>query len=124
MDVLDIKVRVKTRHLPEHLPSDSKQFAFAYHITIENNSDKTVQLINRYWKITDANGKTSEVQGAGVVGKQPILKAGEQFEYTSGAVIDTPVGNMEGYYEMELEDGERFRLPIDIFRLAIPSILH
>ncbi|GFD73260.1 Co2+/Mg2+ efflux protein ApaG [Alteromonas marina] len=124
MDVLDIKVRVKTRHLPEHLPSDSKQFAFAYHITIENNSDKTVQLINRYWKITDADGKTSEVQGAGVVGKQPILKAGEQFEYTSGAVIDTPVGNMEGYYEMELEDGERFRLPIDIFRLAIPSILH
>lgn len=124
MDVLDIKVRVKTRHLPDHLPSDSKQFAFAYHITIENKSNHTVQLINRYWKITDANGKTSEVEGAGVVGKQPFLKAGEQFEYTSGAVIDTPVGNMEGYYEMELESKERFRVPINVFRLAIPSILH
>ena len=124
MDVLDIKVRVKPRHLPDHLPSDSKQFAFAYHITIENNSDHTVQLLSRYWKITDANGKTSEVEGDGVVGKQPIMKAGEHFDYTSGAVIDTPVGNMEGYYVMEMEGGERFRVPINVFRLAIPSILH
>jgi ApaG protein len=124
MNPLDIEVRVKTRHLPDHLPSDSSQYAFAYHITIENKSDTTVQLINRYWRITDANGKTSEVQGAGVVGKQPILKAGETFDYTSGAVIDTPVGSMEGYYEMEQEDGMRFRVPINVFRLAIPSILH
>ena len=124
MDALDIEVRVKTRHLPGHLPSDSTQYAFAYHITIENKSNVTVQLINRYWRVTDANGKASEVQGAGVVGKQPILKAGESFDYTSGAVIDTPVGSMEGYYEMELEDGVRFRVPIAVFRLAIPSILH
>ena len=124
MDALDIEVRVKTRHLPDHLPSDSTQYAFAYHITIENKSNVTVQLINRYWRITDANGKASEVQGAGVVCKQPILKAGESFDYTSGAVIDTPVGSMEGYYEMELEDGVRFRVPIAVFRLAIPSILH
>lgn len=124
MNPLDIEVRVKTRHLPDHLPSDSSQYAFAYHITIANKSDTTVQLINRYWRITDANGKTSEVQGAGVVGKQPILKAGETFDYTSGAVIDTPVGSMEGYYEMEQEDGMRFRVPISVFRLAIPSILH
>ncbi|BFT29214.1 Co2+/Mg2+ efflux protein ApaG [Alteromonas sp. D210916BOD_24] len=120
----DIQVRVKTRHLPDHLPSDSKQFAFAYHISIENKSAETVQLINRFWRITDANGKVSEVEGAGVVGKQPILKANESFEYTSGAVIDTPVGNMEGYYEMEREGGERFRVPIPVFRLAISSILH
>lgn len=124
MEELDIQVRVKTRHLPDHLPSDAKQYAFAYHITIENKSNETVQLINRYWRITDANGKTSEVEGSGVVGKQPILKAGESFDYTSGAVIDTPVGNMEGYYEMERENGERFRVPISVFRLAIPSILH
>ncbi len=124
MNPLDIEVRVKTRHLPDHLPSDSSQYAFAYHITIANKSETTVQLINRYWRITDANGKTSEVQGAGVVGKQPILKAGETFDYTSGAVIDTPVGSMEGYYEMEQEDGMRFRVPINVFRLAIPSILH
>ena len=124
MDDLDIQVRVKTRHLPEHLPSDSKQFAFAYHITIENKRSETVQLINRFWRITDANGKATEVEGAGVVGKQPILKSGEIFEYTSGVVIDTPVGNMEGYYEMEKENGERFRVTIPLFRLAIPSILH
>ncbi|GEA07627.1 protein ApaG [Alteromonas sp. KUL42] len=124
MDDLEIQVRVKTRHLPEHLPSDSKQFAFAYHITIENKRSETVQLINRFWRITDANGKATEVEGAGVVGKQPILKSGEIFEYTSGVVIDTPVGNMEGYYEMEKENGERFRVTIPLFRLAIPSILH
>ncbi len=124
MDKLDIQVRVKTRHLPDHLPSDSKQFAFAYHITIENKSNETVQLINRFWRITDANGKTSEVEGSGVVGKQPFIKANEHFEYTSGAVIDTPVGNMEGYYEMERESGERFRVPIHVFRLAITNILH
>lgn len=124
MDDLDIQVRVKTRHLPEHLPSDSKQFAFAYHITVENKRNETVQLINRFWRITDANGKSTEVEGAGVVGKQPILKSGESFEYTSGVVIDTPVGNMEGYYEMEQENGERFRVAIPLFRLAIPSILH
>ena len=124
MDELDIQVRVKTRHLPDHLPSDSKQFAFAYHIEIVNNSEQTIQLMNRYWRITDANGKTSEVSGAGVVGKQPILKAGEQFEYTSGAVLDTPIGSMEGYYEMELESGERIRVPIHAFRLAKPNILH
>ena len=124
MDILDIQVRVNTRHLPEHLPSDSTQYAFAYHITIENKSNETVQLINRYWRICDANGKASEVEGAGVVGKQPILKAGESFDYTSGAVIDTPVGSMEGYYEMERESGERFRVPIDVFRLAVPNILH
>jgi len=124
MQGTNIKVRVKTRHLPEHLPSDSPQFAFAYKVHIVNNSDETVQLINRYWQITDANGKTSEVSGAGVIGKQPILKPGEAFDYTSGAVIDTPVGNMQGYYEMERQDGERFRVPIEVFRLSVPNILH
>lgn len=124
MDEPDIRISVKTRHLPEHLPSDSKQFAFAYHICIENQSAETVQLMSRFWRITDANGKVSEVEGEGVVGKQPILKANESFEYTSGAVIDTPVGNMEGYYEMVREGGERFRVPIKVFRLAISSILH
>lgn len=120
----EIKVEVKTRHLPEHLPSDSTKFAFAYHITIVNQGNDTVQLINRCWQITDANGKTSEISGQGVVGKQPILKPGESFDYTSGAVIDTPVGNMQGYYEMERENGERFRVPIDVFRLSVPNIIH
>ncbi len=120
----DILVRVRTRHLPDHLPSDSEQYAFAYHITIVNTSDETVQLKRRYWLITDANGKSSEVEGEGVIGKQPILAAGEEFDYTSGAIIDTPLGNMQGYYEMERESGQRFRVPIDVFRLAVPNLLH
>jgi len=124
MSTPDICVRVKTRHLPDHLPSDSTQYAFAYHITIENKSKSTVQLINRYWKITDANGKSTEVSGAGVIGKQPIMQPNEQFEYTSGAVLDTPVGSMEGHYEMENENGERFLVPISPFRLAKPNLLH
>lgn len=124
MNDSEIQVKVKTRHLPEHLPSDSPKFAFAYHITIVNQGHQTVQLINRCWQITDANGKTSEISGQGVVGKQPILKPGEEFDYTSGAVIDTPVGNMQGYYEMERENGERFRVPIDVFRLSVPNIIH
>lgn len=124
MSTPDICVRVKTRHLPDHLPSDSTQYAFAYHITIDNKSNSTVQLINRYWKITDANGKSTEVRGAGVIGKQPVMQPNEQFEYTSGAVLDTPVGSMEGHYEMENENGERFTVPIAAFRLAKPSILH
>lgn len=124
MDDSNIEVRVKTRHLPEHLPSDSSQFAFAYHISISNHGSDTVQLINRYWRITDANGKSSEVHGAGVVGKQPIIGPGETFEYTSGAVIDTPVGSMQGYYEMEHDDGERFRVPIEVFRLAVHNVIH
>lgn len=120
----DILVRVRTRHLPDHLPSDSEQYAFAYHITIINTSNETVQLKRRYWLITDANGKSSEVEGEGVIGKQPILAAGEEFDYTSGAIIDTPLGNMQGYYEMEREDGQRFRVPIDVFRLSVPNLLH
>jgi ApaG protein len=124
MSDCNIEVRVKTRHLPEHLPTDSIQFAFAYHISIVNHSESRVQLINRYWQITDANGKSAEVQGAGVVGKQPIIDPGETFEYTSGAVIDTPVGSMQGYYEMEHENGERFRVPIKAFRLAVPNVIH
>lgn len=119
-----VHIKVTCRHLPDHLPADSKQFAFAYHISITNLSDQTVQLINRYWLITDANGKSSEVKGAGVVGKQPHIAPGETFQYTSGAVIDTPVGNMQGYYEMEAADGTTFRAPIDIFRLALPNVIN
>lgn len=119
-----VHIKVSTRYLPDHLPADAKQFAFAYHISISNLSDHTIQLINRYWLITDANGKSSEVKGAGVVGQQPYIAPGETFQYTSGAVIDTPVGSMQGYYEMEMTDGTTFRAPIDIFRLAVPNVIN
>jgi len=119
-----VKVEVKTRHLAEHPAAKKGQFAFAYQITITNHSDVKVQLINRYWLITDGGGKRSEVEGAGVVGKQPTLAPGDDFQYTSGAIIDTPVGTMEGYYEMECEDGEMLRIPIEVFRLAVPNSIN
>lgn len=119
-----IKVKVATRHLPEHPANHDDKYAFAYQITIENGSDVPVQLISRYWLITDGSGKKSEVQGEGVVGKQPTIAPGEHFEYTSGAVIDTPVGTMEGYYQMQAETGDMFRVPIEVFRLAVPNVIN
>lgn len=115
-----IKVVVHTQHLPEHTANEADKYAFAYEINIANNSDESVQLINRYWLIIDGNGKQSEVEGAGVVGQQPQIESGDSFQYTSGAVLDTPVGSMQGYYEMQDKDGVLFRVPIDIFRLAVP----
>lgn len=119
-----IKVDVSTRHLPDHPANTDEKYAFAYQIVITNGSDMPVQLISRYWLITDGSGKKSEVQGEGVIGKQPKIAPGENFEYTSGAVIDTPVGTMEGYYQMQTEDGDMFKVPIDVFTLAVPNIIN
>jgi ApaG protein len=115
-----IEVRVNTQHLPDHAACEANKYAFAYEINIANNSEESVQLINRYWLIVDGNGKQSEVEGAGVIGQQPQIESGNSFQYTSGAVLDTPVGSMQGYYEMQDKDGAMFRVPIDIFRLAVP----
>lgn len=119
-----IKVVVQTRHLSDHPASDENKYAFAYQITITNHSDTQVQLMSRYWLITDGTGKKSEVQGEGVVGKQPHLAPGEEFQYTSGAILDTPVGTMEGYYDMQVQGGETLRVPIEVFRLAVPNTIH
>ena len=119
-----IKIDVTTRHLPDHPANTDEKYAFAYQIVITNESDLPVQLISRYWLITDGSGKKSEVQGEGVIGKQPNIAPGENFEYTSGAVIDTPVGTMEGYYQMQTEDGDMFKVPIDVFTLAVPNIIN
>ncbi len=119
-----VSIRVVTRHLPEHLPSDSDKFAFAYQITIMNHNHCAVTLTHRYWLVTDANGKQTEVSGEGVVGKQPTIEPGESFQYTSGSVIDTEVGTMQGHYEMKTAQGETFRVPIDPFRLALPNIIN
>ena len=120
----NIYIVAATRYLPEHPASADDQYAFAYHITIKNECGKTIQLMNRYWLITDADGKKIEVQGAGVIGEQPTIKHGEQFEYTSGAIIDTPVGAMEGYYEMQQDDGSAFKVPILPFSLAVPHTIN
>ncbi|WP_102797512.1 Co2+/Mg2+ efflux protein ApaG [Bowmanella denitrificans] len=119
-----IVIHVKTEYLPGSSNPAQQRFAFAYHISITNMGNEPAQLLNRYWLISDANGKVSEVSGAGVVGKQPHIGVGETYEYSSGAILDTPVGSMQGYYEMQRPDGERFQAPIAIFRLAVPNLIN
>ncbi len=120
---LAISINVKTQYLDGRI-LDKSQFPFAYTITISNKGKQDVQLLNRYWLITDGDGKKTEVQGAGVVGEQPVICPNESYEYTSGAILDTPVGTMQGYYEMQWADGELFQVPIEVFSLAVPNVLN
>ncbi len=119
-----VRIIVRPRYLPEQSDPSAPQYVFAYHITIRNEGEKTVQLISRHWVITDGEGTVEEVRGPGVVGYQPVLKSGEQFEYTSGCPLETPVGTMHGEFNMVLEDGEKFDAKIDPFRLAVPRALN
>lgn len=116
-----IDVGVETTYIAEQSDPDSGRYVFAYTITISNQGDAPARLVNRHWVITDANGKVEEVRGPGVVGEHPYLRPGEQFRYTSGTVIATPLGSMEGDYEMEDDEGERFLAPIAPFSLAGPQ---
>jgi len=118
-----IDITVETQYLKNQIP-DKNKYVFAYKISIRNNGQQSVQLINRYWLITDGNGEKTEVQGEGVIGEQPHIQIGDSFQYTSGAVLDTPVGTMQGYYEMQREDGERFQAAIDVFSLAVPNAVN
>jgi ApaG protein len=120
----DIRVAVQTRYVSDQSDPDERRYVFAYTITIRNEGLIAARLLTRHWLITDANGKVQEVIGDGVVGEQPHLKPGENFRYSSGAVLETPVGAMEGSYQMLADDGERFRAPIAAFTLAMPGALH
>ena len=120
-----VRIMVRPRFIPEQSDPDNGQWLFAYHITISNTGEHTVQLISRHWVITNGEGKVEEVRGPGVVGYQPVLKPGEQFEYTSGCPLTTPVGTMHGEFNMVLPDsGEKFDARIDPFRLAVPKALN
>ncbi|MDE2085879.1 MAG: Co2+/Mg2+ efflux protein ApaG [Xanthomonadaceae bacterium] len=119
-----IDVQVCTRFVPDQSRPDDNRYAFAYTITLRNTGSVPAQLMARHWVITDANGKTEEVRGDGVVGEQPWMRPGDDYEYTSGAVLETPVGIMGGSYEMLADDGTRFEAPIPPFTLAIPRTLH
>jgi ApaG protein len=118
-----VNITVQTQYLKNQIP-DVDKYAFAYKVAVHNNGQQLIQLINRYWLITDGNGKKTEVQGPGVIGEQPYIQPGDTFYYTSGAVLDTPVGTMQGYYEMQREDDQRFQAPINIFSLAVPNVLN
>lgn len=122
--ICDIHVQVATNYVDEQSRPESGRYVFAYTITISNNGDVPVRLISRHWIITDANGKVQEVSGDGVVGEQPHLNPGEVFRYSSGAVLETPVGAMQGLYRMEADNGVKFDAPIAPFTLAVPGVLH
>jgi len=118
-----LKVTVAPEFLEEHSRPDDAHYVWAYHITIINEGDERVQLINRYWKIIDAQGRVQEVRGVGVVGEQPVLEPGEEYTYTSGCPLTTPSGVMLGAYEMATDDGERFDISVPAFSLDSPNAL-
>ena len=122
--ICDVRVQVVTDYVDEQSEPESDRYVFAYPITIAHNGDVPVRLISRHWIITDANGKVQEVTGDGVVGEQPHLNPGEEFRYSSGAVLETPVGAMQGLYRMEADNGVNFDAPIAPFTLAVPGVLH
>ncbi len=120
----NIRIQVTTNYIDEQSEPNFHRYVFAYTITITNDGDVPARLISRHWIITDANGKVQEVIGDGVVGEQPHLKPGEVFRYSSAAVLETPVGSMQGLYRMEADNGDNFDAPIAPFTLAVPGVLH
>ncbi|HEY6621327.1 MAG TPA: Co2+/Mg2+ efflux protein ApaG [Steroidobacteraceae bacterium] len=119
-----IRVEVETSYIEEQSDPRDKRFVFSCTITIRNEGHVPARLLTRHWIVTDANGNVKETRGDGVVGEQPYLKPGQGFRYSTGAVIETPVGTMQGSYQMVADDGEQFDAPIAPFRLAMPGVLH
>ncbi len=117
----EIKISVLPVYLEDESNPDKHHFVWAYQIEIENLSEKTVQLRERYWKISNALGKIEEVHGEGVVGKQPVLEPGGKFDYTSGCPLGTSSGIMAGHYVMVNEEGNVFNVEIPAFSLDIPD---
>lgn len=119
-----IEVSPETAFLDQHSDPAKNRYAFAYTITLRNVGDVPARLLERHWLITHGDGRVEEVRGPGVVGDQPLLAPGESYTYSSGTVIPTPVGTMQGDYLFTTEDGERFLVPIPRFTLSIPRVLH
>ena len=120
----EIKVDVSAQFLPDQSDQAAGRYVFAYTIDIRNTGTVAAQLISRHWVITDADASVQEVRGLGVVGHQPLLQPGQNFEYTSGCALTTPVGTMKGSYQMTAEDGTTFEAPIEEFVLSVPRVLH
>lgn len=119
-----IHVAVESAYLEDQSEPAEHRFVFAYTVTLRNAGQVPAKLMTRHWVITDANGRIQEVRGEGVVGEQPHLKPGQGFRYSSGAVLETPVGSMHGSYQMLGDDGLHFEAPIAAFGLAKPGMLH
>ena len=120
----DVQVSVETQYIAEQSDEAKNRFVFSYTVTIRNSGSIAAQLISRHWIITDSHNQIQEVRGLGVVGVQPLLQPGEQFDYTSGTALATPVGTMRGSYQMVAEDGTQFEAPIPEFTLSVPRVLH
>jgi len=119
-----VRIIVQPRYVAEQSSPEDQQYLFAYHITIRNEGDQPVQLLARHWVITNGEGRVEEVRGPGVVGYQPKLNPGQEFQYTSGCPLNTPVGTMHGSFQMVTETGESFDAQIAPFRLAVPQVLN
>ncbi|MCW3149582.1 Co2+/Mg2+ efflux protein ApaG [Stutzerimonas stutzeri] len=119
-----IDVSVTPRYLAAQSEPEQNRYAFAYTVTIENTGEVAAQLLTRHWIITDGDGKVQEVRGAGVIGEQPLIAPGERHVYTSGTLLATQVGSMQGSYRMRAVDGHEFAAHIAPFRLAVPGALH
>jgi ApaG protein len=119
-----ISVNVQTEYIASQFIQNEKNYVFSYTISIANNSNKPVKLLSRYWLITDGNNETSTVVGEGVIGKQPIIAPDKTFTYTSGCILKTPVGTMQGHYQMLSDDKNLQQVEIPVFGLAQPLILN
>ncbi|MEC7885879.1 MAG: Co2+/Mg2+ efflux protein ApaG [Pseudomonadota bacterium] len=125
MDILyKIDINVETLYIEPQSDPENNRYVFTYTINILNQGKVTVQLISRHWIVTDANNKIQEIKGLGVVGEQPVLQPNESFKYTSGTIIETPVGTMQGEYQMEAENGYKFEAEIPMFSLKVPKIVN
>jgi ApaG protein len=117
-------INVQSRYIEQESDPAESRYVFAYTITIRNDGEEAGQLLSRHWWVTDAQGDVQEVQGPGVVGQQPRIPPGESFQYTSAALLATPVGAMHGYYDFQLDDGKMFEVLIPAFSLYIPALVH
>ena len=120
----NIKVTVITEYLLAQSMPEDEQYAFAYHISIENNSNQPVTLLHRHWIIVDANQQQQEVKGPGVIGEQPRIDVNERYQYSSGVVLKTPIGTMQGSYQMVNDIGHPVEAPISPFLLAVPNTVN
>ncbi|MGB1198530.1 MAG: Co2+/Mg2+ efflux protein ApaG [Thalassotalea sp.] len=119
-----IQVSINSQFVTELIDNGSPLFIFSYTINIQNNSEQAVKLNSRYWLITDGEGETSEVSGDGVIGQQPVIKAGESYQYSSGCHLKTPFGTMQGHYLMSAADQHTIEVPIPLFQLAQPYCIN
>ena len=119
-----VSIQVQSIYIESQSIPEEQRYVFAYTITVRNLGRHNVQLLRRYWLITNSNGHQTEVQGEGVVGEQPLIVPAGEFHYTSGAILETPMGTMDGHYEMIDHKGEPFQVPIPVFRLALPTLIN